>query len=95
MEFINQPSSYPVDLEHLLRLTVEKKGSDLHLVVGMPPCVRIDGDIVKQDLPPMSPVDVENMLMPVLTEKNKKDLWKILNLIFHILFHDAHVSEVI
>lgn len=80
MEFINQPSTYPVDLEHLLRLTVEKKGSDLHLVVGMPPCIRIDGDIVKQDYPPMSPADVENMLMAVLTEKNKKDLSENLEL---------------
>ncbi len=74
MEYLNQPSNYPVTLEHLLRLTVEKKGSDLHIVVGMPPCIRIDGDITKQDLPPMSPADVENMLMEILTEKNKKDL---------------------
>ncbi len=74
MEYLNQPSNYPVSLEQLLRLTVEKKGSDLHIVVGMPPCIRIDGDIVKQDFPPMSPVDVENMLSAVLTEKNKKDL---------------------
>ena len=74
MEYINQSSNYPVSLEQLLRLTVEKKGSDLHIVVGMPPCIRIDGDIVKQDFPPMSPADVENMLNEVLTEKNRKDL---------------------
>ncbi len=74
MEYINQPSIYPVTLEQMLRLTVEKKGSDLHIVVGMPPCIRIDGDIVKQDLPPMSPADVENMLMQVLSDKNKRDL---------------------
>lgn len=80
MEFINQTSNYPVTLEQMLRLTVEKKGSDLHIVVGMPPCIRIDGDIVKQDFPPMSPVDVENMLMQVLNEKNKKDLLENLEL---------------
>lgn len=80
MEYINQPSSYPVSLEHLLRLTVEKKGSDLHIVVGMPPCIRIDGDIVKQDFPPMSPADVESTLMQVLSEKNKRDLRENLEL---------------
>ena len=74
MEFLNQPSEYPVTLEQLLRLTVEKKGSDLHIVVGMPPCIRIDGDIVKQDFPPMKPADVENMLMQIMSEKHKKDL---------------------
>ncbi len=74
MDFLNQPSQYPVTLEQLLRLTVEKRGSDLHIVVGMPPCIRIDGDIIKQDFPPMKPADVENMLMQIMSEKNKRDL---------------------
>ena len=80
MEYLNQPSEYPVTLEQLLRLTVEKKGSDLHIVVGMPPCIRIDGDITKQDLPPMKPADVENMLMQIMSEKHKKDLQQNLEL---------------
>ena len=80
MDYLNQPSNYPVTLEQLLRLTVEKKGSDLHLVVGMPPCIRIDGDIVKQDFPPMSPADVEATVMQILTEKNKRDLIENLEL---------------
>ena len=80
MEFLNQPSSYPVTLEQLLRLTVEKKGSDLHIVVGMPPCIRIDGDIIKQDFPPMKPADVENLLMEIMTEKHKHDLLENLEL---------------
>ncbi len=80
MDFLNQPSEYPVNLEQLLRLTVEKRGSDLHIVVGMPPCIRIDGDIVKQDYPPMKPADVENMLTPIMSEKNKRDLQETLEL---------------
>jgi twitching motility protein PilT len=80
MEFLNQPSSYPVTLEQLLRLTVEKKGSDLHIVVGMPPCIRIDGDIIKQDFPPMKPADVENLLMEIMSEKHKHDLIENLEL---------------
>ncbi len=80
MDFLNQPSEYPVTLEQLLRLTVEKRGSDLHIVVGMPPCIRIDGDIVKQDYPPMKPADVENMLTPIMSEKNKRDLQETLEL---------------
>ncbi len=80
MEFLNQPSTYPATLDQLLRLTVEKKGSDLHLVVGMPPCIRVDGDIIKQDFPPMMPADVENLLMQVMKEKNKKELLENLEL---------------
>ncbi len=80
MEFLNQPSSYPATLDQLLRLTVEKKGSDLHLVVGMPPCIRVDGDIIKQEFPPMMPADVETLLMQVMKEKHKKELLENLEL---------------
>ncbi len=80
MEYLNQPSAYPVTLEQLLRLTVEKKGSDLHIVVGMPPCIRVDGDIVKQDYPPMKPADVEAMLFQIMSEKHKRDLQNNLEL---------------
>ena len=74
LEFLNQESNYPVTLEDLLRLTVEKKGSDLHLVVGMEPCIRIDGDIVKQEYPRMMPADVEAMIMKVLSPRDRQDL---------------------
>ena len=74
LEFLNQESNYPVNLEDLLRLTVEKKGSDLHLVVGMEPSIRIDGDIVKQDYPRMMPADVEAMLMKVLSPRDRQTL---------------------
>ncbi len=74
MEFLNQPSDYPATLDDLLRLTVELKGSDLHIVVGMPPCVRIDGDITRQNFPPLKPADVENLLFQVMSPKNKQDL---------------------
>ena len=74
MQFQNKPSNYPVTLEELLRLTVEKKGSDLHIVVGMPPCIRINGDLQKQDLPVMLPPDVENTLFQILTERQKEEL---------------------
>ena len=74
LEFLNQESNYPVTLDDLLRLTVESKGSDLHLVVGMEPCIRIDGDIVKQDFPRMMPADVEAMLMKVLSPRDRQDL---------------------
>ena len=34
-----------MDIESLLRLTVERKASDLHLSAGLPPLLRIDGDL--------------------------------------------------
>ena len=80
MQYQNKPSNYPVTLEDLLKLTVEKKGSDLHLVVGMPPCIRINGDLTKQDFPTMLPADVENTLFQILTDLQKEELQNNLEL---------------
>ncbi|KKQ75391.1 MAG: twitching motility protein [Candidatus Woesebacteria bacterium GW2011_GWB1_38_5b] len=35
-----------MDIQHLLQLTVDRNASDLHLVVGVPPIIRIDGDLI-------------------------------------------------
>ncbi len=74
MQFSNIGSDYPVQIDELLKLTAEKKGSDLHLVVGMPPCIRINGDIEKQNFPIMKPQDVESMLLSIMSPKNQHDL---------------------
>ncbi len=80
MQYQNKPGSYPVTLEDLLRLTVEKKGSDLHMVVGMPPCIRINGELLRQDYPVMRPEDVENTLFQILTQRQKDELQERLEL---------------
>ena len=74
MNFTGKESHYPVTLTDLLRLTVEKGGSDLHLVSGIEPCIRINGDLTRQEFPPMMPEDVENMLFAVLNEEQKNGL---------------------
>lgn len=80
MQYQNKPSSYPVTLEDLLRLTVEKKGSDLHIVVGMAPCIRVNGELSKQDYPVMRPEDVEGLLFQILSERQKQELQENLEL---------------
>ncbi|NLA76518.1 MAG: type IV pilus twitching motility protein PilT [Clostridiales bacterium] len=75
MEFTDKPSNYPATLDDLLRLTVEKKGSDLHLVVGMPPCLRINGELVKQDFPIMLPPDVQALIFKIMSELQKEKLY--------------------
>ncbi len=47
-----------MDLRELLQEMLEKKASDLHLRVGMPPVFRIDGRLFLKDAPP---VDLEGM----------------------------------
>lgn len=75
MNFTGKESHYPTTLTDLLRLTVNKGGSDLHLVSGIEPCIRVNGDLVRQtEYPQMLPEDVEGMLFSFLNEEQKKSL---------------------
>ena len=62
MTIIDRPSHYPVLLEELLKLAVEKGASDLHLVVKLPPCLRVNGEMLRTDFPPLEPEDIQAML---------------------------------
>lgn len=35
-----------MDIQHLLQLTIDKKASDLHLIAGSPPTLRVDGELI-------------------------------------------------
>ena len=61
-----------MDINALLKLTVDKKASDLHLRVPSPPVLRIDGVLVPQtDLPPMERKDVEITLERITTPEQR------------------------
>lgn len=74
MLIIERPSQYPAQLEELLKLAVEKEASDLHMVVKLPPCLRINGEMLRTDLPPLEPEDIQAMLFDHLTEQQRLEL---------------------
>ena len=55
-----------LDLEELLRYTVEHSGSDLHVKVGSPPHVRVDGQLLVAPFDTVMPADAERMAFAVL-----------------------------
>ncbi|HET7487914.1 MAG TPA: PilT/PilU family type 4a pilus ATPase [Acidimicrobiales bacterium] len=55
-----------LDLDELLRYTVEHAGSDLHVKVGTPPHVRIDGQLLVAPFDAVTPADAERMAFAVL-----------------------------
>jgi twitching motility protein PilT len=63
-----------VQVEDLLKLAFERNGSDLHLVVGMPPCIRIDGRMVPTDFPAFAPQDIQKILFDVLLPEQTEEL---------------------
>jgi twitching motility protein PilT len=59
-------------VETLLTHVVEKKGSDLLLVAGSPPAMRIDGAIVRMSGAALTGYDVEEVVVPLLPRHAKK-----------------------
>ncbi|HUL73165.1 MAG TPA: type IV pilus twitching motility protein PilT [Vicinamibacterales bacterium] len=59
-------------LVDLLKETLDKKGSDLHLSIGSPPQVRVDGELTKLDYPELTPETTKALAYSVLTDAQKK-----------------------
>lgn len=53
-------------LNELLETTIRKKASDLHLVTGIPPVLRINGSLIRMDEAKLSPQDTEKFAKQIL-----------------------------
>jgi twitching motility protein PilT len=51
-----------VDIAQLLAFAVKNNASDLHLSAGMPPMIRVDGDMKRVNMPSLSHKDVHSMV---------------------------------
>jgi twitching motility protein PilT len=59
-------------LAQLFKTLLDQGASDLHLAVGSPPRLRIDGQIAPLNLPPLTPQEAMHLCYSVLTEAQKK-----------------------
>jgi twitching motility protein PilT len=53
-------------LEELLRFLIERRGSDLHVKVGSPPRIRVDGNLTPAPFDPPTAADTERLAYAVL-----------------------------
>jgi len=61
-------------IEQLLNLVFSKKASDLHISVGLPPIIRIDGKLIRVDHPPLTKDDVEKIVFSMLSNEQRRML---------------------
>ena len=61
-----------MDITELLTFVVKNKASDLHLSAGMPPMIRVHGDVRKINLPPMEHKDVHSMIYDIMNDGQRK-----------------------
>jgi twitching motility protein PilT len=63
-----------LDLDAVLTRLVELGGSDLHLTVGLPPMLRVDGDLVPLDgQPVLDPDDTQQAVYSILRQKQREE----------------------
>jgi len=62
-----------MDITELLAFSVKNKASDLHLSAGLPPMIRVHGDIRRINLPPMEHDDVHSMVYDIMSDAQRKN----------------------
>ena len=61
-----------MDITELLAFSVKNKASDLHLSSGLPPMIRVHGDVRRINLPPMEHKDVHAMVYDIMNDAQRK-----------------------
>lgn len=62
-----------MDIGELLGFSVKNNASDLHLSAGLPPMIRVDGDVRRINVPAMDHKDVHDMVYDIMNDKQRKD----------------------
>lgn len=62
-----------MDIAQLLAFGVKQGASDLHLSSGLPPMIRVDGDIRRINVPEMDHKQVHDMIYDIMSDKQRKD----------------------
>ncbi len=62
-----------LDIAELLAFSVKNKASDLHLSSGLPPMIRVDGDMRRINVPAMEHRAVHELVYDIMNDKQRKD----------------------
>ena len=62
-----------MDITELLAFSAKQGASDLHLSAGLPPMIRVDGDVRRINLPPMDHKEVHELIYEIMNDKQRKD----------------------
>jgi len=62
-----------MDIAELLTFSVKNGASDLHLSAGLPPMIRVDGDMRKVNVPALDHKTVHGLVYDIMNDKQRKD----------------------
>ncbi|HKZ21711.1 MAG TPA: type IV pilus twitching motility protein PilT [candidate division Zixibacteria bacterium] len=61
-----------VNLRDLLEMMMKKKASDLHITVGTPPQIRVDGKLQKLPMEVLTPEETKKLAYSIMSEKHRQ-----------------------
>jgi twitching motility protein PilT len=67
-----------MDIAELLAFSVKHNASDLHLSSGLPPMIRVDGDIRRINVPALEHKVVHGLVYDIMNDKQRKDFEEFL-----------------
>ncbi|EPJ45210.1 MAG: tfp pilus assembly protein, pilus retraction ATPase PilT [Osedax symbiont Rs1] len=62
-----------MDITELLSFSVQQKASDLHITAGMPPMIRVDGEIRRIKMNSLENKEVQTLIYDIMSDKVRKD----------------------
>lgn len=62
-----------MDITELLAFSAKQGASDLHLSAGLPPMIRVDGDVRRINLPPLDAKEVKALIYDIMNDKQRQD----------------------
>ncbi|MDF1693218.1 MAG: type IV pilus twitching motility protein PilT [Zhongshania sp.] len=62
-----------MDITELLAFSAKQNASDLHLSAGLPPMIRVDGDVRRINLPPLEHREVHSLIYEIMNDRQRRD----------------------
>ena len=62
-----------MDITELLAFSAKQGASDLHLSAGLPPMIRVDGDVRRINLPALDQKEVQALIYDIMNDRQRKD----------------------
>lgn len=71
-----------MDIAELLAFSVKNKASDLHLSAGLPPMIRVDGDVRRINVPAFDQKTLHALIYDIMSDRQRKDYEEFLEVDF-------------
>ena len=68
----------PMDITELLAFSAKQGASDLHLSAGLPPMIRVDGDVRRINVPALEHKQVHALIYDIMNDRQRKDFEEFL-----------------